>query len=80
MWTSAPTSHMVIGVPDAKPAQRLAEVLLGQPLDQWVAERRAVGMSWRTISADLAVSTQHQLKINRETLRNWYREPDEALS
>lgn len=61
--------------PAATPTQRLAETLLGQSLDEWIMARRARGLSWKSIAADLAVTTDGQVDLNRETLRVWYRPP-----
>lgn len=63
---------MLLGVPDGTPTQRLASTLLGQPLEEWVAARRLMRMSWKAIAAELSVSTNGQVNISRETLRGWF--------
>lgn len=50
--------------------QRLADVHLGRSLDEFVAERREAGDSWRTIAAALHTATD--LTVSHETLRAWY--------
>jgi hypothetical protein len=50
--------------------QRLAEVHLGRSLDEFVAERRTAGDSWRTIAAALREASD--LSVSHETLRAWY--------
>lgn len=63
---------MVIAVPETTPTQRLAATLLGQSLDEWIVARRQRGLSWGSIAADLAVTTNGIVDLNRETLRTWY--------
>lgn len=66
------------------PTQRLATVLLGEDLSQWVAERRdpAALHSWRLISDQLRKATNGQVDVTGETLRIWYglSEPQERAS
>lgn len=75
--STVPIVPPVPATPTMTPTQRLAEALLGQSLDQWVGARRARGLSWKSIAADLAVTTDGAVDVNRETLRVWFREPDE---
>lgn len=63
-------------MPPSTPTRRLAEVLLGRPLDEWVRERRAAGSSWRLISMELWDATNHEVVVTYETLRSWF--PDET--
>lgn len=58
------------------PSQRLATVLLGTPLKDWVKERRRDGQSWRAISEELHEATEGQVAVSFETLRTWF--PDGA--
>lgn len=51
--------------------QRLAELLLGSPLVDFIADRRAAGRSWRLLSRDLREATDGQVDITGETLRVW---------
>ena len=59
--------------------QRLATVLLGQDLGEWVAERRAhpYQPSWQAIADELTRTTDGQIEVSRETLRLWYADPAE---
>ena len=59
---------------DPTPTQRLASLILGQPILVWMAERRREGMSWRLISRDLYDRTNGQIDITHETLRIWAEE------
>lgn len=54
------------------PTRQLADLKLGDdgPLDQWVAARRAAGLSWRLIARDLHTATG--IDVTYETLRGWY--------
>ena len=58
------------------PTQQLAEAVavqrFGYPLDQWVADQRDAGASWRTIANKLSVQTDSIINVSWETLRNWY--------
>lgn len=62
------------------PTQRLATVLLGEDLGQWVAERRDPDAlhSWRLISQQLAKATDGQVDVTGETLRSWYGDLEQA--
>jgi hypothetical protein len=53
------------------PSQRLAAVLLGQPVHEWIAGRRSAGRSWREIVEDLSEATGGQVVVVHETLRSW---------
>ena len=54
--------------------QRLAGVLLKQPLTEWVAERRGNGESWESIASLLWHTTSTEVHVSGETLRRWYGE------
>jgi hypothetical protein len=54
------------------PTQRLADLLLGQSLDDFVLSRRAEERSWRLIARDLYERTNGQVDVTHETLRSWY--------
>jgi hypothetical protein len=66
-------------VPPATRTQQLVEVLLGEPLEGWVVARRADGLSWKAITAELTECTNGQCDLNPETLRAWHREVDPKL-
>jgi hypothetical protein len=51
--------------------QKLASLLLGQPVDQWIAAQRKAGLSWRLIARALYERTNGQVDVTYETLRNW---------
>ena len=53
------------------PTQRLAGLLLGQPVDRWIAERRKAGRSWRLVARDLYEATNGQIDVTHETVRTW---------
>lgn len=53
------------------PTQRLAGMLLGQPVDRWISGRRLAGRSWRLIARDLYEQTNGQVDVSHETLRLW---------
>lgn len=67
----------------ATPTRRLADLLLGGRLDQFVLTKRAEGRSWRLIARDLWETTNGELDVTYETLRAWFpeeREPERATA
>lgn len=56
------------------PKQRLASVLLGQPVAPWIRARRP-GKSWRLIGAELREATKGEIDVPIQTLINWAPEP-----
>lgn len=60
--------------PDTTANQRLAEVLLGRPLAEYVAEKRAAvpQWPWRLIATQLATDTDGQVSVSHTALRRWY--------
>lgn len=59
--------------------QRLAAVLIGQDLADWVTERRQhrYQPSWQALADELREVTNGDVDVTRETLRLWYGEPTE---
>lgn len=53
------------------PTQRLADAILGRSVDEFVAERRTAGRSWRHVARDLFEATDGQIDISHETVRLW---------
>lgn len=55
------------------PTQRLADVILGRPVDEWIAERRNLPnpRSWRLLARDLYDATDGSIDVSHETLRLW---------
>lgn len=60
------------------PTQRLADLILAEPLEEFVRTRRAQNTSWRLIERDLLAATDGQVDVTYETLRSWY--PDETAA
>lgn len=60
--------------PTETPTQRLAAMLLGQPVHTWISERRIGGSSWRTIAVDLKHATNGQVVVSHEAVRQWSEE------
>jgi len=54
---------------------RVADALftdrVGQPLTDWIADRRDAGTSWRRITRDLYDATDGVLDVAPQTLINW---------
>jgi hypothetical protein len=48
-----------------------ATEILGRPLAEWIADRRASGATWRQITKDLEESTGGRIRVNQETVRTW---------
>lgn len=58
-------------VSPASPTRRLADLLLGRPVEEWISERRLAGRSWRLIERDLRETTEGEVDVTHETLRSW---------
>ncbi len=56
---------------DRLPRQRYADMLLGRSVDDFIAERRANGQSYRRIAADLRDATSGEIDISDVTVRAW---------
>lgn len=56
------------------PTQRLASVLIGRDVREFVTERRRAGRPWRFIARDLYDATDGQIDVTHETIRHWYDE------
>ncbi len=54
------------------PRQRLASLLLKRPVMDFIAERRANGLSFRTIAADLREETSGEIAVSDMTVRAWW--------
>jgi hypothetical protein len=61
---------------ELSPTQRLAALLVGRPLDEYVTEKRTATpkWSWELIAEQLAADTNGQVNVSREALRRWYGE------
>lgn len=57
-------------MPTTSLKHRLADALLGRPLEDYVRERRIAGDSWRRIC--LQLRDDIDLDISDETLRAWF--------
>ena len=51
--------------------QRLASLLLDQPVEKWIQARRDLGDSWRLISIELHDRTSGQVSVTGEAIRQW---------
>ena len=51
--------------------QRLADLLLSEPVEAFVARKRAENRSWRLIARDLYTLTEGQVDVTTQTLRLW---------
>ncbi len=54
------------------PRQRLADLVLGRPVLDFIAERRADGKSFRLIARDLLEATSGEVDITDMTVRAWH--------
>lgn len=54
------------------PRQRLADLLLGRPVLDFIAERRANDDPYRRIAADLRDATDGEIDVSDVTVRAWY--------
>jgi hypothetical protein len=53
------------------PTQKLAGIILGRPVEDWIEDRRSSGRSWRLIARDLYEATDGQVDITHEAVRRW---------
>lgn len=53
------------------PTRQLADNILPGGVDQFIAERRARGTSWRRIALDLRDTTDGTIDVTAETIRKW---------
>jgi hypothetical protein len=62
------------------PSQLLAELLLNQPLDDYIADKRASRpqWSWRLIAEQIGIDTAGKVNVTGETVRQWYSHVDQA--
>lgn len=65
---------------DLSPTRKLAEHLIGEPLDQYVASKRSARprWSWRLIADQIAADTAGRVNVSSETLRQWFNVKDAA--
>ena len=60
------------------PTQKLASIILGQDVREWITQRRSDGRSWRLISRDLYEATNRQVDVTHESIRSWVTEGEDA--
>lgn len=53
------------------PRQRLATLLLGRPVLDFIAEHRANGASYRAVAAHLRDATSGEIDVSDVTVRAW---------
>lgn len=53
------------------PTQRLAGLILGEPVDSWIRKQRIGGKAWRDIAAELRDRTNGQVDVSYEAIRKW---------
>jgi hypothetical protein len=51
--------------------QHLADLILGIPVERWIATQRASGCSYRLIARELEAETSGRVVVTTRTLRNW---------
>jgi hypothetical protein len=56
--------------PSRTDKQQLADLLLGQPVEDWVAARRP-GLSWERIAVELRDATDRRVEVSGNQLRLW---------
>ncbi len=57
--------------PIETPTQRLATVILKQPVADWIIGQRELGRSWREIADRLDHATKGEVKVSHESIRQW---------
>ncbi len=54
--------------------QMLASLLLGMPVEEWIAGQRELGRSWREVAERLNHATKGQIVVSHESCRQWSEE------
>ena len=67
---------------EATANRRLADITLGRPLDEYVAEKRTARprWSWRLIAQQLSEDTDGDIQLSHQTLRLWFGENAERAA
>lgn len=53
------------------PRQRLADLLLGRPVVEFIAERRANGTTWPQIRDELCDATDGEIDVTWQAVQQW---------
>jgi len=56
--------------------QRLATIILGEPVEEWLLARHRARCSYRTIAAELAEATGGQVVVTRQAIGLWRQAAD----
>lgn len=67
-------------VPPAPLSKRLAESLLGEPIDAWLEAQVEAKQSLRAIARNLFEATDGAADFSPETIRNWMPKKAKAAS
>ncbi|HWH01928.1 MAG TPA: hypothetical protein VNV66_22030 [Pilimelia sp.] len=59
-------------MPKPSARQRLADLLLGRPVVDFIGERRADGTHWHSIATALRDATDGEIDVSGEAVRQWY--------
>lgn len=65
---------------DRTSAQHLADLLLGEPVEEWMAARTAQGISWRFIVRQLAEATDGRVDVTTVTALAWMKASRPAVA
>lgn len=58
-------------------SKQLADIMLGQPVEQWLRDRRDSGASLRAIATELSERTNGRVSVSHQAISKWLRESDE---
>lgn len=62
------------------PTQKLADRILGEPVESWITDRRGTGASWRRIALQLRDETSGEIDVTPSTLLSWAPDAVKAVS
>ena len=67
-------------VPDMATVQSIADHLLGRPVADFIAERRAAGRNWREVRDDIQAATSGVVNVTRQAVQLWAAEDTQHVA
>lgn len=64
---------MVPAMPSETPVARVASLLLGRPVLDYIDDRREAGVTWQAIADELADLTNGEVVVTWQAIQGWAR-------